>query len=311
MPTNLWNWAPIISVSLNRRTADGQQNAAVARILCVANGKGGVGKTTVVGALAGMYAAAGHRVLAIDLDPQGSLGHDLGYRAQEHDDDGRALRTALLDGQEIQPSVRAVRPLLDVASGGAALDDVRGVAFARSSAGRPMTGALATALHPAASNYDLVLVDTPPGERELVEMALAASDYLLVPTKTDEASLDGLGVLAERVTAALTHNPGLRLVGVVLFGVQPRSRTLRSQVREAAEAALGGAAPVLASEIRHLESAAVDGRRHGLLPHELEQAQIAERRSRLRQLRAGRRERDQLLSRDASSLAGDYSALAA
>lgn len=293
---------------MSRRTWNGHE---VARTLCIANGKGGVGKTTLVAALAGMYAAAGHQVLAVDLDPQGSLGHDLGYRAGDHDDEGRALRTALIDGQALEAVARSVRPNLDAVCGGSALEDVRGVAFARSSAGRPMTKALRNALGAAGRRYDLVLIDTPPGERELVEMALTASDYLLVPTKTDEASLDGLGVLAERVAAALTHNPDLRLLGVVLFGVQPRSQKLRAQVREAAEAALGGSAPVLNSEVRHLESAAVDARRHGLLPHELEEAQVSERRSRLRQLRAGLKERDQLLSRDASGLAGDYAALAA
>lgn len=277
----------------------------------MANGKGGVGKTTIVAALAGMYAAAGHRVLAIDLDPQASLGHDLGYRAGESDDQGRALRTALIDGNLLRPAVRDARVNLDVAPGGVALADVREVAFARSSSGQPMTTALAHALPPVADDYDLILIDTPPGERELVEIALAAGDCLLVPTRTDEASLDGLGVLADRVAAALVHNPRLRLLGVVLFGVQPRARTLRHGVRQAAEAALGGTAPVLHAEIRYLESAAVDARRHGLLLHELEAAQTAARRARLQQLRRGGRTREQLLSRDATALAGDYASLAA
>src|SRR5512135_617371 len=54
--------------------------------IVLANAKGGVGKTTLVAQLAGLLAAAGHRVLAIDLDPQGNLSRDLGYAA--HADDG-------------------------------------------------------------------------------------------------------------------------------------------------------------------------------------------------------------------------------
>jgi chromosome partitioning protein len=282
----------------------------MARVLVTANGKGGVGKTTITADLGGLYAAAGHRVLAVDLDPQGSLGHDLGYRGGELDDDGRELRNALLDGGTLRPAAAGVREGLDVAPGGQALEDVRGVAFSRTTIGRPMTRALAAALVGVQPRYDLVLIDTPPGERELVETALVAANYLLVPTKTDEASPDGLGVLGARVAAALTHNPDLHFLGIVLFGVQPRSRTLRDQVRAAAAAALGSAAPVLDAEMRHLESAAVDARRHGLLPHELEAAQRAEQRSRLQRLRAGTCGRDQLLSRDASGLAADCSALA-
>jgi len=97
---------------------------------------------------------------------------------------------------------------------------------------------------------------------------------------------------------------------VCLFGVGSRSRRLTEGAREAVTEVLGGSAPVFQAQIRHLESAAVDARRQGLLVHELEAATTAARRGRLAALRARRCPDDDLLTRDASGLAEDYAALA-
>lgn len=98
----------------------------------------------------------------------------------------------------------------------------------------------------------------------------------------------------------------------MLFGVRANSKRLRETVRDALEDTLDGAAPVFDSSIRYLESAAVDMRRNGLLPHELEQGQLREQTRRLSRLRSGSKANagNDLLSRDASGLAGDYAALA-
>jgi len=158
----------------------------------------------------------------------------------------------------------------------------------------------------------MVFVDTPPGEPVLQDVVFSAADYLIIPTRSDDASLDGLVAVATRFAAARRANPGLTLLGVLLFGVRSGSTRLRATVREALEDTLDGAAPVFETSIRYLESAAVDMRRHGLLPHELEQGQIRERAKRLTRLRTGAKasRADDLLSRDASGLAGDYASLA-
>jgi len=163
-------------------------------------------------------------------------------------------------------------------------------------------------------DYDLVLVDTPPGEPILQELVFAASDYLIIPTRSDEASLDGLVVVAQRFAAARAINPGLTLLGVALFGVRAGSTRLIARVEAALNETLGGAAPVFGASIRYLESAAVDMRSRGLLAHELEHAHRGDKSNRIKRLRQGVKADtgDSLLSRDssASRLAGDYADLA-
>lgn len=276
------------------------------RVVVVAQGKGGVGKTSLTANVAGLAALAGHRVLAVDLDQQGNLARDLGYDIT----DGELLLQAFVAGQPA-PVLPDVRPGLNVVPGGPAVGDLLGLAFARSGrGGRDLPDLLYASLAPVVGAYDLVLVDTPPGERPLVEAALAIASYVIVPTRADDASLDGLERVAERCLAARQRNPDLTLLGVCLFGVGARARRLGQGVREVIGEMVGDAAPVFDAQIRHSESAAVDARRQGLLVHELEAAAAAARRGRLAALRARRRPDDELLTRDASALAGDYENLA-
>ncbi len=283
------------------------------RVVAIANGKGGVGKTTLTAGLAGQIAAEGHRVLVVDTDPQGNLGRDLGYGPQ----DGNSLGLAITHGLPLEVS-RGVRDRLDVVAGGPALWDVSPAFTSRGARGAALPGLRPAIdrLRPEGSeeDYDLVLVDTPPGEPILQELVFAASDYLIIPTRSDDASLDGLVVVAQRFAAARALNPDLTLLGVVLFGVRAGSTRLIKRVRAALDDTLGGAAPVFTTSIRYLESAAVDMRSRGLLPHELEQVHRKDKSKRINRLRKGVSvdTGDSLLSRDssASGLAADYAELA-
>lgn len=146
----------------------------LARVVVVAQGKGGVGKTSLTANVAGLAALAGHHVLAVDLDQQGNLARDLGYEPG----DGEQLLQAFVSGRPV-PVLKNVRPGLDVAPGGPAVADLLGIAFARSGrGGKDLADVLLTALSPVVGEYDLVLVDTPPGERLLVEAALAVASYV-------------------------------------------------------------------------------------------------------------------------------------
>lgn len=279
------------------------------RVVAIANGKGGVGKTTLTAGLAGQAAASGLRVLLVDTDPQGNLGRDLGYGPQ----DGSSLSLAITHGLPAEVN-RGIRERLDVVPGGPALWDVAAAFTSRGARGASLPG-LRPALErvrPDSSDedYDLVLIDTPPGEPILQELVFAASDYLIIPTRSDEASLDGLVVVAQRFAAARAVNPALTLLGVALFGVRAGSTRLIKRVQAALDETLGGAAPVFGTSIRYLESAAVDMRSRGLLPHELEQVHRGDKSRRISRLRQGVKADgdDSLLSRDSSAarLAGDY-----
>jgi cellulose biosynthesis protein BcsQ len=283
------------------------------RVVAIANGKGGVGKTTLTAGLAGQLASGGSRVLVVDTDPQANLARDLGYAAG----DGSNLSLAITHGLPLEV-IRGVRDRLDVVAGGPALWDVGPAFTARGARGATLPGlkpALAkVAPEKKGADYDVVLVDTPPGEPILQELVFAAADFLIIPTRSDEASLDGLVVVAQRFAAARAVNPQLTLLGVVLFGVRAGSTRMQARVRSALQETLGDAAPVFPTSIRYLESAAVDMRSRGVLPHELTELHRSDTRKRLSRLREGTPADagDTLLSRDSSAagLAGDYAALA-
>jgi cellulose biosynthesis protein BcsQ len=182
--------------SSRKREQTGMLNQAIA----VINGKGGTGKTSITANLGGLFAAAGYRTLLVDMDPQGNLGRDLGYLDAGMSDDGRALFTAVTTGTELLP-LRDVRENLDVVAGGELVEDMAAMLYSRGTRGQTVTSAVRDALAPLAHDYDLVLLDCPPGNRSLQQMALAAAHFVVIPTKADDASLDGLVQVAKLFTS--------------------------------------------------------------------------------------------------------------
>lgn len=279
------------------------------RTITIANGKGGVGKTSIASHVAGLTAEAGHRVLLVELDVQGNVGEDLGYSGAGLSDNGEGLFLAVRAEQPPAP-LRDVRPGLDVVPGGEAIGELTATLETRrrqGNSGGP--GALARSLAPLAADYDLVLIDTPPGDALIQEEALIAARWGLIPTKTDASSRKGLRAIARRFGTARQHNPDLGLLGVVLFGTTSSATRVIAEARTIIEEELGGAAPVFASTIRHVEAAAYDVRKRGQLAHELERVVVSGpkwyeviRNPNL----AGDMPR---LAASATSLAGDYQSL--
>lgn len=283
--------------------------AALRRTIAVVNGKGGVGKTSITANLAGLFAQAGYRVLVWDLDPQGNLGNDLGYLATGRSDYGASLASATLTGAAPQPVID-VRDRLDVVAGGEHLHDLAGMLQIRRLNQRGGVELLASSLAALAGQYDLTLIDCPPGTDVLQAGALEAARWVLIPTKTDDASRAGLLEVAKRFSTARVNNPDLALLGVVLFGVNRSARRILRQAREALEGDLGPAASdILTATIRHVEAAAVDARSRGQLVHELEQDVLAAD-PWWKRLRDGDMGSSESLASSASSLAGDYQRLA-
>lgn len=291
--------------------------------ISVINGKGGTGKTSIVANLAGLYAAADYRVLAVDLDPQGNLGRDLGY--VDVSDAGQSLFSAVMTpGATPLVPLRDVRPGLDVICGGEYIEDLSSALAARNQRGKETTRAVRDQLAPLAGDYDLILLDCPPGNRPLQQQALAVAHYALIPTRSDDASLDGLVRVAELFAAAReTTNPGIELLGVVLFGIGSRARRIAESARSAVTRDLGDPTLVFDTEIRHVEGPAQDCRRLGRLVHEIEAELPDAQRARFAWLRArrgqgsGRHRPDPEsvaaaanLAASAPHLAGDYQRLA-
>src|SRR5437764_8878927 len=91
--------------------------------VAIANGKGGVGKTSITANVAGTAALSGWKVLTVDLDGQGNLGNDLGYNQRGLSDEGRGMVRAVVSGDPLEPLV-GVRENLDAVPGGEAVDEL-------------------------------------------------------------------------------------------------------------------------------------------------------------------------------------------
>ena len=245
------------------------------RVIAVINGKGGVGKTTLTANIGGLLAASGWKVLLVDLDLQGNLGLDLGYTGSAIDDDGRALSTVIGDSAQMPIPAREVRPNLDVLVGGPKLAAAAAGIVAHMMDERAGDARLTIAmmLTKVAGDYDIVLIDCPPGEETLQSGAVAAARYVLIPAKTDEGSLLGLKITADRLDSVLDLNPELDLLGVVIFGSGASAHKVREEFTAQVTERLGGVGAegmVFKSYIRHAEATANSARAKGLLVHELD-----------------------------------------
>ncbi|HVM00832.1 MAG TPA: ParA family protein [Egibacteraceae bacterium] len=269
--------------------------------VAVVNGKGGVGKTSIVANVAATAALGGWRTLAVDLDPQGNLARDLGYR--DRSDEGRGLLEAVMTATPARP-MTGVRPGLDVITGGRHTRRLGDLLVVQALGQQPAVDYhLEPALAAVAGRYDLVLLDCPPASNLLVRAALALAGHAVIPTKIDDASIDGLEGLADVLGEVVrTANPQLRVLGVVLFDVGAGDTRLQAEARRELEEMLDGIAPVLRAAIRHTRRAARDLRRRGSTAAEYEQAALdakpwyADRAA-------------PALSRAAGGLAGDYQQL--
>ena len=284
----------------------------LSRVVVLANGKGGVGKTSLVGNLAGEFARAGVRVLAVDLDPQSNLRHDFGMIKHPADDDGDSIYKAVME-QEPLAVVKGVREGLDWIPGGQRLNWLVQLAPLKQAGEieQAWRSALANAVD--AGGYDLVLVDTPPNNRALQLMALAAARWIVVPVGSDLASIDGVEVLGPLVgTTKRDLNPDIDWLGMVLFRhLSTATRVRQTVLDDLAQRDL--AIPLLDTSIRTSESTAQACRRKGLLVHELVSSSPTTQ-ERLTALRARRTDPSVDVPAPSSStavaLAEDYAALA-
>jgi chromosome partitioning protein len=306
VPLNYERACPIQRLSADILASMSIDRGSLSRVVAIANGKGGVGKTSVATTLAGLAAAAGYRMLLIDLDPQGNVGEDLGYTGAGAGDDGAGLVAALASGTPLTVTLPQARAGVDVICGGEHLDDLAGILLTRHRRGTPVANVLAGPLADLLEqqDYDLVVIDCPPGEPNLQLLALGAARWLIIPTRGDAASLKGMSRIAQRLVEARTQNADLELLGVVLFDIAASATRVKREISNEINEALGGVAPLFTSTIRH-SIAATDSRRRGLLIHEY--AAQLEGEPFWQALRDGRRPSS---PGSAPALAADYAALA-
>jgi chromosome partitioning protein len=213
---------------------------ARARILAIANQKGGVGKTTTTINLGTALAAAGERVLIVDLDPQGNASTGLGVersarRLSSYDLlIGRAslIQSALPTGV---PRLSIVASIPDLAGAEPELYAIENWSYRLREAIEASIGAE----DENASLFTYILIDCPPSLSLLTINAMAAADAVLVPLQCEFFALEGLSQLLKTVERVRTTlNPRLVIQGVVLTMFDKRNN-LSVQVAEDVRAHLG------------------------------------------------------------------------
>lgn len=199
-----------------------------ARVIAIANQKGGVGKTTTAVSIAACLAASERRTLLIDLDPQGNASSALGeVKSPRH------IYNALVG--ECPLADVAVATDLDYLSLVPAGPDLVGAEIELVTS-EQRERRLEKSLEAVVGDYEYVLIDCAPSLGILTLNALTAADSILVPLQCEYYAMEGLARLLETtelVRASL--NPGLRLEGIVLTMVDARnnlSRQVEAEVRE-------------------------------------------------------------------------------
>jgi chromosome partitioning protein len=193
--------------AINRSTQVESVQQNKPKVIVFANQKGGVAKTTTTLNLAVAFAERGHRVLCVDMDPQGNLTMSQGI-------DPDSLEKSMYDVLVYDTPIREVIRKREVDIACASID-LAGAEIAMSTKiGRERS--LEKAFRPIADDYDFICIDTPPSLGLLTINALTAADKVIVPVQCEYLSMRGLIQLQNTLRMIQENlNPDVQIEGIL------------------------------------------------------------------------------------------------
>ncbi len=199
----------------------------MAKIISLINQKGGVGKTTSAINLATYLASAGKFVLLVDLDPQGNATSGLGINIREVE---KSLYHSMILGEHPSKIIFKTETLghdiipasQDLAGAGIEMVHMENREFR-----------LYNVLREIRTNYDYIIIDSPPSLGLLTINGLVASDEVIIPVQTEYFALEGLSQLLNTINLVKENlQPELKIMGALLTMYDKRNRLARQVVKE-------------------------------------------------------------------------------
>ena len=198
-----------------------------AKVICVTNQKGGVGKTTTAVNLSYYLAKDKLRTLLVDFDPQGNATSGLGIEKNDAEKLGVTMTEVILGSAKMKSCIRQTKyKKFDLAP---ATPELANAEVEITNQQKKFTR-LRDAINSVRDEYDYVIIDLPPSLSLLTVNGMIASDYLLLPVQTEFYALEGVAQLLESMKLVMKQaNPKLKLLGVVAT-MYDKSTSLSTQV---------------------------------------------------------------------------------